>query len=559
MDPRVGLRRRPQFTELEARARKGNPKITGLSYDPLRVLFDPLHVKMAQELSEQAREQTQRIIVERRRQHDVQDFASQTGLDPNLVEKIPDDFFEEELEEEPPPPPWSKRKKYIDEVTPIFDRKDDDDDDDQPPPPPAPGSGAIRMLVNPKKPDPETDRPTGGTGSLMDYQQRGQGPPPPPPSAGMAYREAVEVKAELEALRQELARQAQRQSVADEIRKGMQVKNPVKEVIREIHRVPQPYAVPQPVPVPAINTNQLMEAAKQTGVDIGMLTEKLAVSRAQLAEALRKPEPEVSVAASSNQPPPPPPGGGKAQRSRSPPRAKPAPPPAEPAPTGTTRALSGGSQPPEKRRPEVFSMATPRVKESRPPSVASTVRYPSAQASREPSRASREPSLASTVNYGPSPNASRSGSAAASRQPSLAPEAVEMQTKPEKPSREPSAASVRSRSRGRPLLPISENTSRRETVKKVLQQMQEATSSNDAKVKNTMRLQLSRFARSVAPQARAKQAAKRAKSFDEVQAEAEIMEEALPFGAGTQRQKTGPAVPDWQRRFQGRLVRANSR
>ena len=94
MDPRVGLRRRPQFTELEARARKGNPKITGLSYDPLRVLFDPLHVKMAQELGEQAREQTQRIIVERRRQHDVQDFASQTGIDPSLVEEIPDEFLE---------------------------------------------------------------------------------------------------------------------------------------------------------------------------------------------------------------------------------------------------------------------------------------------------------------------------------------------------------------------------------------------------------------------------------------------------------------------------------
>ena len=85
--------------------------------------------------------------------------------------------------------------------------------------------------------------------------------------------------------------------------------------------------------------------------------------------------------------------------------------------------------------------------------------------------------------------------------------------------------------------------------------MQQATT-GDAKVKASMRMHLSKFARSVAPQARAKQPmAKRAKSFDELEAEAEIMEAGLPFGAATQRQKTGPAVPDWQRRFGGRLVR----
>ena len=560
-DPRIGLRRRPQFSELEARARKGKPKITGLSYDPLRVLFDPLHVKMAQELGEQAREHTQRMIAEQRRQHDVREFASQTGLDPAFAEEIPSEMFD--LEE--------PRKDDDADMDPLDGGKDDDDDDQgggggshYPR-----GGGAVQMLVNPREEDPETSRPTGGTGQMTDYQQRGQGPPPPPPSAGIAYREAVEVKAELEALRQELARQAQRQAVAEEIRKGMQVKNPAKEIIREIHHVPQPYAVPQPVPMPSVNTNQLMEAAKQTGVDIGMLTEKLAVSRAQLAEALRKPEPEVSVASSSNQPPPPPPPPGRAPRSRSPPRAKAAPPTPEPT-TAATRALSGGSQPPEKRgRP---SMATPIGREPSQSSLAPTVNYGPSRGSSKASRSgsiaasSRQSSLAPTVNYGPS----RSGSAAASREPSRAPSEAKSE-KPSGPSPEPSAQAVprsgsiaesRSRSRGRPLLPIAEDTpSRRETMKKVIQQMQEATASNDARVKNTMRMQLSKFARSVAPQARQarQQPPKRAKSFDELEAEAEIMEQAVPFGAAMQRQKTGPAIPDWQKRFQGRLVRAASR
>ena len=85
-DPRAGLRRRPQFSELEARARNGNPKIVGLSYDPLRVLFDPLHVKMAQAMGEEAKEQTKRIIVEQRRQQDVRTFASETGIDPETAE-----------------------------------------------------------------------------------------------------------------------------------------------------------------------------------------------------------------------------------------------------------------------------------------------------------------------------------------------------------------------------------------------------------------------------------------------------------------------------------------
>ena len=100
-------------------------------------------------------------------------------------------------------------------------------------------------------------------------------------------------------------------------------------------------------------------------------------------------------------------------------------------------------------------------------------------------------------------------------------------------------------------MPVSEE--RKETVRKVLNQMQQVS---DAKTQSSIRLQLSKFAKSVAPQARQRaQAPKRAKSFDELAIEAEIMEQAVPYGAATQRQKTGPAVPDWQKRFQGKIVR----
>jgi hypothetical protein len=223
--------------------------------------------------------------------------------------------------------------------------------------------------------------------------------------------------------------------------------------------------------------------------------------------------------------------------------------------------------PPARGRPQQFSMATPRDRTrsdrgtgARQPSVISV-----ASSAKPESRAPSAASMAATVNYGLSPAASRQSSIATTvRQPSIA-STVRQPSPSREPSaakREPSAASVasnatRSRSRGRPLLPIEEAPSRRETVRKVIEHMQQATATNDAKVKASMRMHLSKFARSVAPQARqAKQAPpKRAKSFDELEAEAEIMEQAVPFGAATQRQKTGPAVPDWQRRFGGRLVR----
>ena len=363
MDPRAGLRRKPQFLELEARARKGTPKKTGLSYNPLRVLFDPMHVKMAQQMREGAREQTQRIIVEQKRQHDVRDFASQTGVDIDMAANLMPRKSESE-------PDSDSLRKWddADMMGPAYD--DDDDDDDDPGGGGGPGGMggglggyAARILINPaaSSSQPEAEPRTGNAGTLDEFARRGPGPPPPP-SAGISYREAVEVKAEVDALRTELQRQTQRQIMAEEIRRGMQVKNPVKEIIREIHHVPQPQAYPVPFPVQTVNTNQLMEAAKRSGVDVGMLTEKLAISRAQLAEALSKKPAEMSVeASSSGPPPPPPPPRGRVLRSRSPPGKPKMNPIAEvPAVSIPTRPLSKGSEPPEKRgRPECFQWLPP--------------------------------------------------------------------------------------------------------------------------------------------------------------------------------------------------------
>ena len=120
MDPRVGLRRKPQFFELEARARKGTPKTSGLSYNPLRVLFDPMHVKMAQQMREGAREQTQRIIVEQKRQHDLRDFASQTGVDINMAANL---MGKSESEQD------SDSLRKWDDADMMGPAYDDDDDD----------------------------------------------------------------------------------------------------------------------------------------------------------------------------------------------------------------------------------------------------------------------------------------------------------------------------------------------------------------------------------------------------------------------------------------------
>ena len=127
--------------------------------------------------------------------------------------------------------------------------------------------------------------------------------------------------------------------------------------------------------------------------------------------------------------------------------------------------------------------------------------------------------------------------------------------------RESSVASVATRSRSRGfVLPISEEPpSRKETVGKVIKHMENATATNDAKVKASIRMQLSKFAKSAAVAPQRQQKPKRAKSFEELEAEAEIFEQAVPFGSAFQKQRTGLAEPDFRKRFQGRPVRPASR
>ena len=91
-DPRSGLRRRPQFAEMEARARKGTPNVTGLTYDPIRVLFDPLHVKMAQEMREGAQAHTQRLIVEQEAAEEAAFKAAGKGSRGGKSLRIPQPF-----------------------------------------------------------------------------------------------------------------------------------------------------------------------------------------------------------------------------------------------------------------------------------------------------------------------------------------------------------------------------------------------------------------------------------------------------------------------------------
>ena len=68
--------------ELIQRMNTEAPKIKGLTYAPLRILFDPLHVKMAEQLRDETQAQTARLMDHRRNEADRRAMASQTGIPP---------------------------------------------------------------------------------------------------------------------------------------------------------------------------------------------------------------------------------------------------------------------------------------------------------------------------------------------------------------------------------------------------------------------------------------------------------------------------------------------
>ena len=516
MDPRQGLQRRYDL-ETILELHKGKPKVQGLSYDALRILKDPLYVKMGQELKDESQDQHNRRLLEEMRINESRRFASQNDL--------PHDFMDE-----------------------FDDGKGDDDDDmnenpggggggDTPPPPPPPSGSDGRNEDTFKR----LSRP--GVGRLKDTtgvsRADGQDPPPPAPPApdsAMAanstlFRSNLEIQAELAALRQEMQKKDKHETIIREVRQGISQPNPIKEVVKEFHQViHSPQLIQTPVPYDNPVLIAALEQAMMRNTNLEKIASQMGLSLEQIAQILaqkdKKPPPEmVSVSSSSQPPPPPPPPPTRVQRSRTASRSRSAVPPADIAVPPTPPALS------------------------RQPSVASTTDYRSRSGPRGgqgptpiPINTPRQPSAATTADY-------RSQSVAkASDRPSRPP------SKPE-----------RSRSRNQEIiLPIQEEEQPaaergRARNNKIMEQMLDAQ--NNKLIKGAMRVHLGKFARSFQKQmqqekedssrAISEPPKKQTRSFEEIE---ELSMRDVPFGASMQKQRVN-SVGDERRRYQGRLIR----
>ena len=146
MDPREGLTRRYTL-EGVLQALGGKPKIEPLNYDGLRMIRDPLYVKMGQELREESKAQTGRIVADQDFLNTLRGLASQQGVPMDQLEDIlrrvmavsgppapppSDTEMEEEQEEED--------KKSEGAATTQFDGGHDDREGGDPPPPRCPPS-----------------------------------------------------------------------------------------------------------------------------------------------------------------------------------------------------------------------------------------------------------------------------------------------------------------------------------------------------------------------------------------------------------------------------------
>ena len=213
-DPRKGLRRRPDMEELIQRMNSNAPKIQGLTYAPLRILFDPLHVKMAEQLRDERKDQTAQLMDHRRAEADRRAMASETGIPPDDL-----DWMDLGGDDKPDDDDDTNFPDNDDFDTGGGGGSDDFDDDFQwndlgGGKGGGRGGGGFRRR---RRRDPNQR-------SLDDFF--GRGPPPPgAPTAGVAYRESIEVQQELQALRAEMARMAQQQAIAEEIRRGNQVRS----------------------------------------------------------------------------------------------------------------------------------------------------------------------------------------------------------------------------------------------------------------------------------------------------------------------------------------------
>ena len=505
-DPRAGLQRRYDLqTILELH--KGKPKLEGLNYDALRILKDPLYVKMGQELKDESQGQHNRILLEEMRMNDLRRFASQNDL--------PHDFMDG-----------------------FDDGKGDDDDDMGRPPPPGPGRGPPPDFdedVNDANMDPPVASPPAPTrrrpmtesATMTDSYQP---PPPPEPDSAMApnstlFRSNVEIQAELAALRQDMQKKERHETVIREVRQGISQPNPIKEVVREFHQtIHSPQLIQTPVPYDNPALIAALEQAMMRNTNLEKIASQMGLSLEQIAQILtqkdKKPPEMVSASSSSGQPPPPPPPA-RIQRSRS---RSALPPPAEIAVPPTPPAIS------------------------RQPSIASTTDYRSRSGPRGGQgpvpiaiNTPRQPSAATTADY-------RSQSVAKAS---------------DKPSRPPSMPE-RSRSRNQEIIlpiqgeeqPAAERGRSRNN--KIMQQMLDAQ--NNKLIKGAMRVHLGKFAKSFQKQMQQKKEEprtaseppkKQTRSFEEIE---ELSMRDVPFGASMQKQRVN-SVGDERRRYQGRLIR----
>ena len=358
-DPRQGLQRRYDMEEI-LELHKGKPKIQGLSYNALRILKDPLYVKMGQELKDESQSLHQRIHSEKQRENDTRMFTSKNDIPHDHLNSFDDDDMGDDGMG--PPPPDNRPQ-----------------DSPQPPPQQPPSSQPSQSQQPPPPPQ-----------SQQTSQSSQQPPPPPPPAAAsnpnsILFRSNMEIQAELAALKQELNRKNNSENVIREVRQNIVHNNPIKEIVKEFHQTIYP---PQMIPTPVQQDNPrliaALEQAMMRNTNLEKIASQMGISIEQMAHLLaqknKKPEEMASTSSSSGQPPPPPPPPTRLQRSRS--RSVIVEPPIDPVEIPVSRDTS--NQP-------------------RAPSIASTTDYRSRSGPRkEPTPIpinTREPSMASTADY----------------------------------------------------------------------------------------------------------------------------------------------------------------
>ena len=239
--------------------------------------------------------------------------------------------------------------------------------DDGPPGAPGPSSGSSGSGRPP--------RPGKSGGNVaMDADEPRQppsDPPPPPPKMramvnpnAQAYAQNIALQAEIQAVREEMMKQEKHNKIAQEMQNRLIAANtnPRTEIIRELQTIIQP-TIPLPQAPP--QHTELMRAFEQAMSNqnhaLGKTLERMGMSMSEFVQHMkdkdRKPMEDAIVAGSSGQPPPPPPPPGM-------------------VPPMLARSRSRSAAPQE------FTIATPRAPASREASMASTIRYPSAEAPR---------------------------------------------------------------------------------------------------------------------------------------------------------------------------------